>query len=171
MNKKSKHLDINRSENFNGLGLGINFDDYGILLYFAFTISNEKAKRLYEATLSEYYFRLENEIPLEGLSEIDFQSHASSSSLLQVVEFIKDDILPNLEGLSPTLDFTNTWEVGGSLDRFLISQGSFFLNFHVDDVDIDGFNPPYLIELFNRLLSIFEESIINDSYYFVRVSS
>ncbi|MTH14178.1 hypothetical protein [Flavobacterium sp. LC2016-01] len=55
----------------NAPGFYTNFDNYGAILYYAYSVNKDLALELYKAMVSEYYYKLETDIALEGLTEFD----------------------------------------------------------------------------------------------------
>ena len=167
----SRKIEINIDPNYEGEGLDINFDDYGVLLYYAFTVNQEKSLLLYKATKSEYHYRRAYEIPLEGLNESNEEVYIPLSELPELITFLKTEVIPSLEDLPKDLELVESWNIGNSLDVFLYQKGSFFEKFHVDEDVTEGFTPEYLIELFSKYLNVFESANSNNVKYFVRINA
>ena len=165
----AKQININLSSDFDDYGIHLNFDDYGVLLYYAYTIDNIKSLQLYNSTINEYTYRTNNNILLENLTELDYGSHSTNEELPLVIDFIENNLIPNLEGLPSDLDLVESWNIDGDLDVFFYNQGSFFQNFLIDNIDTEGFTPPYLIEILYRFGELFKRVISENSTYFIRI--
>ena len=110
----------------------IYFDHYGLLLYNAFIINQSESLRLYKAMVSEYYYRLSNN--LSAVSEIDEnKAYLPLTELPLVIDFLDNQVLPYLNTMTQEIDLTELWNVGSNLDRFLTNQGGFFENFVVQN--------------------------------------
>ncbi|UPZ13681.1 hypothetical protein [Flavobacterium humidisoli] len=156
-------------DNSNSPGFYTNFDDYGAILYYAYTVNKDLAFELYKAMVSEYYFKLETDMPLEGLTEEDSNVYLPLNDLPQVITFINNQVLPSLQLLDLELDLTTTWNIGSSLDAFLMNQGSFFEYFSIDDIEQDGYTVEYFIRVFNKLNTFFQEVVDQNVIYMVSI--
>lgn len=151
-------------------GFYTDFDAYGAILYYAYSVNKDLALELYKAMVSEYYYKLETEMSLEGLTEEDSNVYLPLSNLPNVVVFIDNEVLPSLQLLPLNLDLTTTWNIGNSLDAFLMNQGSFFEYFSIDDIEQDGYTVKYFIGCFSQLKKFFQEVINQNVIYKVTIA-
>ncbi|MCC9066380.1 hypothetical protein [Flavobacterium piscisymbiosum] len=154
----------------NNLKILLNFDDYGAILYYAYTLNQNLALQLYKAMVSEYYYKLGANIPLEEVTETDINAYLSTNNLPEVNTFINNQILPSLQTLPINLDLTTTWNIGISFEAFLMQQGSFFNYFNIDDIEQDGFTVKYFIDVFIQLREFFEEVTTKNTTYTISIN-
>jgi hypothetical protein len=162
-------LDINKDD-ANASGFHTSFDNYGAILYCAYTVNQSMAFQLYKAMVSEYHYKLGYNIPLGNLTDTDEEVYLPLSELSGVISFINNQVLPALQVLPLDLDLTVTWNVGNSLEAFLMNQGSFFDNFNIDDIDQDGYTVSYFIAVFNQLRDFFQDALNQNAIYKVRIA-
>ena len=148
----------------------MNFDFYGVVLYYAYTIDQSKALQLYKGTISEYYYKLTYDLPLGGLTDADTKVYLPINEFPQVINFINNQILVNLNLLSPSQDLTKLWNVGDSLESFLGSKGGFFLNFGIDDIEIDGYSAYNLTLMFTSLRDFLQFAYSQNTRYDVTIA-
>lgn len=156
-------------DNSDAPGFYTNFDNYGVILYYAYSVNKVLAFELYKAMVSEYYYKLETGMPLEGLTDEDSNVYLPLKDLPQVITFINDQVLPSLQPLPLELDLITTWNIGNSLDAFLMNQGSFFEYFSIDDIDHDGYTVKYFIGTFKQLNAFFQEVVDQNVIYKVSI--
>jgi hypothetical protein len=148
-------------------GYYTNFDNYGAILYYAYTVNKNLALELYKSMVSEYKYKEYTEMSLEGLKDTDANVYIALNDLPQVIAFINNEILPSLQLLPLTLDLTTTWNVGNSFEGFLMRQGSFFDYFNIDDIDQDGFTVKYFLANFSQLRDFFQDVVSQNVTYTV----
>ena len=85
------YFEINNQENV------IDFGTYALMMYYAKQINASKAKQMFNATLSEWKYRIENSLPTENLDGLeDFEAHFVPLELQGVISFIANDVIPAL---------------------------------------------------------------------------
>lgn len=156
-------------DNSDAPGFYTNFDNYGVILYYAYTVNKDLAFELYKAMVSEYYYKLETGMPLEGLTEENSNVYLPLNDLPKIIQFINNQVLPSLQPLDLDLNLTTTWNIGNSLDAFLMNQGSFFEYFSIDDMEQDGYTVKYFIGSFRQLNAFFQEVVDQNVIYKVSI--
>ncbi|MFP9113938.1 hypothetical protein ACLI1A_08340 [Flavobacterium sp. RHBU_3] len=156
----ARRLELSRKFDYRNFVM-FNFDFYGVLLYYAYTINQDSAFLLFKATQSEYNYKLGYELPIDD-STSDKEVFISIDLFSEVVDFINDLIIPSLENLPYDQDITQIWGVGSSLDTFLQCKGAFFLKFIVDDIQINDYSIGTLIDKYNQI-SIFIAEAYDDN--------
>ncbi|MEL1244102.1 hypothetical protein AAEO56_07520 [Flavobacterium sp. DGU11] len=157
-------------ENGDAPGFLTNFDDYGVILYYAFTVNREKAMLLYKAMVNEYQYALGYGLPLNDLTDSNINVCLPIDQIPNVISFITDDILPSLNILPLELNMIDEWNIGQDLEAFLMNQGSFFDNFNIDGIDVDNYAVYYFIGVFNQLLDFFKEVLVWGIKYKVEIA-
>ena len=72
-----------------------------ILIHYAYQLNSDMAKDLYFALETDYIYRIENKIPVEGLEYQNcHETHWDINKLLQVVNFIDNQLISSLESES-----------------------------------------------------------------------
>jgi hypothetical protein len=145
----------------------LNIDDYGAVLYYAYTVNQNLALQLYKAMVSEYYYKLETNMPLEELTETNTTVYIAIHDLPQVTTFLDSQVIPSLQLLPLNLDLTTTWDIGDSFEGFLMRQGSFFDYFNIDDIDQDGYTVEYFIAVFSQFRDFFQDVVSQNVTYTV----
>lgn len=148
----------------------MNYDDYGAILYYAYTVNQNLAFQLYKAMVSEYSYKSEYDIPLGSLTDADEDVYLPLSELSEVISFINNQVIPALNAFPVDLDLSITWNIGNSLEAFLMNQGSFFEKFAIDDIEQDGYTVSYFIAVFNQLKDFFQDVINQNVIYKVRIA-
>ena len=70
-----------------------NFDEYGLMLFYAKKLNETRALNLYKSTTSEYIYKLLREIPVGSLSSGDETVAIMVSEMSEVVNFIDTEII------------------------------------------------------------------------------
>ncbi|MDY0990346.1 hypothetical protein BSF41_40600 [Flavobacterium sp. ACN2] len=161
-------LEVNYDDS-NAPGFYTNFDDYGAILYYAFTVNKNLALELYKSMVSEYSYKEKTGMPVGELTNVDSNVYISLNDLPQVITFINNQILPSLQLLPLNLDLTKTWNIGNSLESFLMKQGSFFDYFNIDNIEQDDYTTEYFISVFSKLRDFFQEVVNKNVIYKVAI--
>jgi hypothetical protein len=72
------------------------FGTYALIMFYAKQLDIAKGKKLMEATQSEYYYHVENNLPTDHLSDADKTVHFNVADLNEVIEFIELSLIPAL---------------------------------------------------------------------------
>lgn len=156
-------------DNPNAPGFYTNFDNYGAILYYAYTVNQNLALELYKAMVSEYYYKLETDTPLGGLTDANTDAYISINNLPQIISFINNQILPSLHLLPLNLDLAIEWNIGNSFEAFLSKQGSFFNYFNIDDEEQEGYTVKYFIDVYTQLKDFFNDVLNQNVMYKVTI--
>jgi hypothetical protein len=156
-------------DNSSAPGFYTNFDDYGAILYYAYTVNKSLSLELYKSMVSEYSYKEKTGIPINQLTVSYSNVYISLNDLPEVITFINNQILPSLQLLPLNLDLSKTWNIGNSFEAFLMRQGSFFDYFNIDDIEQDGYTVEYFIAVFNKLRNFFQEVVNQNVIYKVAI--
>lgn len=74
----------------------ISFGSFAICMYYATQLNASKAKKFFDATISEWKYRAEYELPVGSLSSDDTEAHFIVSEVQEVVTFLENDVIPAL---------------------------------------------------------------------------
>ena len=121
------------------------FGTYALAMYYAKQVNAIKAKYLLEATFSEWKYRVENDLPEDGLEGLeDFESHFVPSEIKDVISFIENEVIPALNN-----ETQNLIDKYGGRDNFqtlyytnpdyLICLGFDDDEYYVDNYGVRGF--------------------------------
>ncbi|AWH86753.1 hypothetical protein HYN59_17280 [Flavobacterium album] len=157
-------------ENGDAPAFSTNFDNYGVILYYAFTVNKEKAILLYKAMVNKYHYALGYDLPLNGLSDNNTEVCIPIEQIPDVMSFITNDILPSLYVLPLDLNMIDEWNTGEDLETFLMNQGSFFDTFNIDGIVVDNYTVDYFIRIFNKLFHFFEQVFFCGTSYKVEIA-
>lgn len=135
----------------------ISFGTFSLCMYYATQLNVTKAKKLLEATISEWSFRVEYELPKGGLTSDDEEAHFDPLEIQEAITFLEDDLIPALNNETQDLlvqyggksSFVNLYYDGPNFLKFNgISENEFF--------DSDG---ETLSHYMNRLKIILQYSL------------
>lgn len=154
----------------NQIGIHLNIDDYGLLLYCAHVVNATEALRLYKAMKSEYYYRLSNNLP--PVNEIDEdKAYLPLNELPLVIEFIDTQVLQYLNSLAPDLNLPDQWGIIDlKIDSFLTNQGGIFEDFVVDDIALDIITVDDYKYIFTALRNFFQQAVTLNVRYTVIIT-
>ncbi|WP_281233879.1 hypothetical protein [Flavobacterium gelatinilyticum] len=76
----------------------IHFDlgTFALCMYYAVTLNSTKAKKLFDATLTEWAYRFNYELSEGNLTSNDLEAHFVTSDILEAITFIENDLIPAL---------------------------------------------------------------------------
>jgi hypothetical protein len=120
--------------------------------------------------ISEFHYKLEYEISLGSLTDLDEEVYLPIIELSSVITFIDNQVIPTLQALPLDLDLAINWNIGSSLEAFLMNQGGFFEKFAIDDIEQDKFYVDDLLDKFNRLRVFFQDAINQNIRYTVSIA-
>jgi len=80
----------------NDKDLTIDFGTYALIMYYAKQLNQSKAMKLFDATSTEYRFRIRYKLPTAGLTDDDYDAHFISSEIMESFMFIDNELIPNL---------------------------------------------------------------------------
>jgi hypothetical protein len=131
------------------------FGTYTLMLYYAKQLNYEKAKLLYDATLSERYYRASYNIPLDGLADED-SSHFNTNEISQVIDFIENELIPELKNEEQDL-IDKYGGRDGFHDKFNKDKG--FLGMIIYDDEYYQSEPLNIAAVLNAIKSILSHAI------------
>lgn len=129
---RAKYFEYNDEE--------IHFDlgTFALCMYYAVQLDVTKAKKLFDATLSEWAYRLDYDLPIGSLTPVDEEAHFVLSEIQEAIIFLENDLIPALN--SETLDLliqyggiTNFINLYESTTDFLRFYGIFENEFSESD--------------------------------------
>lgn len=136
----------------------INWGSYALILYYATQLDQLKAKVLYDITITEYWYRIIYNQPLEGWEKDNFAAHFNATKLSESIDFIQNTLIPALS--LENQDLINKY--GGEQSFY-----NLFNNSNIDFFEFIGITShesyddlSEIIFLLNLLSNTFQESII-----------
>ncbi|GAA3734905.1 hypothetical protein GCM10022422_17270 [Flavobacterium ginsengisoli] len=81
---------------YNGIVEHFDFGTFSLCMYYATLINSLKAKKLFEATISEWKYRVEYDLPEDNFTSDDDIAHFQISEITEAIEFIEDILIPSL---------------------------------------------------------------------------
>jgi hypothetical protein len=148
--------------------LTFDFGTYALLMYYAKQINPIKGKKLINATISEWSYRIENEIPLGNITSDNHEAHFVISEINEVISFIDFELVNSLNSESKNLitkyggssNFVNLYETNLDYLKVLaFSDCEFF----------DG-DPSQLILFLNELKQFFQYALSQNQAFRVYVN-
>src|ERR1700743_558186 len=94
-NTRGIHFSVQHNHH-NELDLTLDFGTDGLMLYYAKQLNYNKAKLFYESTLTEHQYRVKHNLYTSALTDSDFDCHFDINAIQQVIAFIEDNIIPQL---------------------------------------------------------------------------
>jgi hypothetical protein len=128
------------------------FGTYVLMLYYAKQVNYEKAKLLYYATLPEYRYREIYKLPTGLLTDEDFECHFDISEFKQVVAFIENDLIPELNNEEHDL-IEKYGGRDGFYNRFNKDSGFIQANIYDEYYESDPLLIAGMLEILKELLS------------------
>jgi hypothetical protein len=135
----------------------ISFGSFAICMYYAVQLNAAKAKKLFDATISEWKYRAEYELSTGSLTPDHTEAHFTVSEVQEVVSFLENDVVPALNAETQDIlaqyggksNFINLYYNNAEFLKFNgISENDFF--------DSDG---ETLAHYMNRLKLILQYSL------------
>ncbi|MEN0055011.1 MAG: hypothetical protein AAGC65_15160 [Mucilaginibacter sp.] len=76
--------------------LTFSFGTFSLIMYYAKQVDYANGKKMFDATQSEYYYRVNYDLPEGDLTDLDRQAHFVVADVQQVVSFIQNKLIPSL---------------------------------------------------------------------------
>jgi hypothetical protein len=120
---------------YNNEEIHFDFGTYSLFMYYASQLNTVKAKKLMDATISEWKYRVEYELPEGGLTSDDEEAHFVPLEIQEVITFLENELIPALNNETQDLlvqyggksSFINLYYNGAEYLKFLgISEDEFF---------------------------------------------
>lgn len=105
----------------------MDFGTFSLCMYYAAQLNVVKAKKLFDATMSEWKFRVEYELPKGGLTSDDEEAHFVPLEIQEVITFLENDLIPALNN-----------EIQDLLDQY--GGKSNFINLYYNNAEFLKFN-------------------------------
>jgi hypothetical protein len=118
---RAKYFEYNNTQEH------ISFGTFSLCMYYAAQLNTVKAKKLMEATISEWKYRAEYELSEGGLTSDDEEAHFVPSEIQEVIIFLENDLIPALNNETQDL----LVQYGGK---------SSFINLYYNSVEYLKFN-------------------------------
>ena len=74
----------------------IGFGTYALIMYYAKTINETEAKKFFDATLTEYEYRVNYDMSTDGLTPHNDKAHFNEDEIHDVITFIENKLVPAL---------------------------------------------------------------------------
>ena len=112
---------------YNNENYHMDFGTFSLCMYYATQLNINKAKKLFDATMSEWGYRVDYDLPQNGLTSNDEMSHFVPSEIQEAITFLQNEVIPALN--NQTLDLLVQY--GGK---------SNFINLYYNNADFLKFN-------------------------------
>lgn len=150
----------------------LNFDEYGLMLYYSKKINEAKATILYKSTATEYFYKLLRGIPVGNLTSEDEKVACSFQEMSQTINFIDTEVIPSLlmenkgimlkYGGAKNFDILFRNEIGFTEDIFLDND--------YQEDDSDAYSKDSIIGCFEYLRDFIQYALNNNSIYNVSIN-
>jgi hypothetical protein len=125
------------------------FGAFSLCMYYATKLNSSKAKKLFEATISEWKFRVEHELPLENLESKNREAHFIASEIQDSIIFIENDLIPALN--NETQDLLKQYGGKSNFIKLYYSSDDFLKFNGIDENEYFDGNAQNLVHYMNRL--------------------
>ena len=143
----------------------INFGTYVLMFYYAKQISYEKAKLLYDTTLSEYQYRIDYDLPLGNLTYDDDGCHFDVGEFHRAIDFIENELIPELGNEKQDL----LGKYGGKESFYdMFDKDSGFIEAEIYDEYYDS-NPLNIAAVLDGLKNLLSNAILINKTYRVLI--
>ncbi|WEK18007.1 MAG: hypothetical protein P0Y49_14515 [Candidatus Pedobacter colombiensis] len=143
--------------------LTIDFGTYALLMYYSMLTNYPKAQKLFDATLTEWQFRIEYDLPRDSFTSSDIDAHFVPSEIQESIEFIDNEVIPALN--NETQDLIVKY---GGRDRFsdtINGSADFIGALGIEDDEFYYDAPESLIGIITSLKEFFQyASLVNRQY-------
>lgn len=144
------------------------FGTFSLCMYYAAKLNPTKAKKLFEATISEWKYRAEYELPLENLASNNRETHFIPSEIQDTIVFLENDLIPTLN--NETQDLLKQYGGKANFVNLYYNNVEFLkLNGISEDECFDG-SPENLAHYMNRLKIALQYSLTENQPCLVYVS-
>jgi len=144
------------------------FGTYALMMYYAKQVDSANGKLLFDATSSEYWYRIDYELDTNGISNDDDTAHFEILELQQVVTFIDSSITKALSNEPQDL-LVKYGGVKKFYDLFY-SEVGFLGNISIDMDEFYDDNPINICYKFSRLNDLIKYAISINQAYTVSIS-
>jgi hypothetical protein len=153
---------------FNGKTKTWDFGTYALLLYYAKQLDGRKGKQFFDATQSEYHYRIRNNISLVGITENDDVVHFNVTDLNELIIFFDSILIPALA--NETMDLIEKFGGRKKFCDLFESETGYLESIGLDD-DNEYFesDPENLILYMQSFILLLQEAIASDRPYEVWV--
>ncbi len=149
---------MNGSEEF-----AIDFGSYALTMYYAKQLNPVLGKFFFDATISEYHYRVNYELPRGNYSDEDNHAHFVLNDLQEVILFLENQLLPSLNNENINL-IVQYGGINNFIELFYTSPE--YLNYIGIDEDeyFEGDGPQLAFQL-EDLKNLFQNSLLNGQPY------
>lgn len=125
----------------------LDFGTYSLLLYYAMKLNYGKAKKMFDSTLTEWQYRVYNDLPRGSFDHNNTEAHIVIDDIQEVVQFIDEELIPALSNETQDLlvKYGGKSKLADTINRstdFIGELGLADDEFYYDDqialVDISG---------------------------------
>lgn len=152
---------------FDNDNLDVHFDfgTYVLMLYYAKQLNKEKAKLIYDATLSEDVYRITYNLPLDG-RPYDLHSHFDVAEIQQVKAFIENELIIALNNENQDL-IAKYGGRDGFYDKFYKDKG--FIKMAIYENEWYYSDPLQIASLLDAFKSLLSHAILINQAYRVSI--
>jgi hypothetical protein len=147
--------------------LVIDFGTFALILYYARQIDRVAAKKMFDAISSEYRYRMNYDLPLDGLTIDDEEAHFNRNDIKDVVAFIEKELIPPLSiEQQPLLEKYNGKE---NFHKLFYTDMDFLAGIGIEKNEFYYDSPNSLIHYLNKIKHMLQCALTIDEPYVVYV--
>ena len=144
--------------------LTFDFGTYALIMYFAKDIDPTNAKKMFYATLDEFYYQLAINQSVENLSDNELAVHFNPQELHEVITFIDNAIIPALE---KETDLISKYGGMKSFNNLFYQNQDYLIAINIYDGEYYSTDVGQIINLVNGMKSFFQRALDSNEPYFV----
>jgi hypothetical protein len=146
-----------------------NFGTYALLMYYAKQIDVVNSKLFFDATLTEFEYRIYYNLSIGDISDDDSTAHFDTIDLQNAIAFIENQLIPTLNGESQDLLVKY-----GGIDNFynlFYADTGFLENIEIgtEAEEFYDTDPIQIVMMLNSLVVLFQSALSENTAYEVNV--
>lgn len=140
------------------------FGTYVLMMYYASKLEYQKSIKLFNTTVSEWQYRINNELD-EGVYNSDNDTvHFVSGDIQESIQFINNQILPVLQNESNN-DILNKYGGEPNFLNIYDENNNFLSSLFLSDNEMFGDNKFNMLGLFEKLRDLLQEALNRNQPY------
>lgn len=142
----------------------VDFGTYAIMMYYAKQLNITKTEFLFNATLTEYGFRVEHDLSTEDLDGVDdLEAHFIPQEIRDSIIFIDNELIPALN--NETLNLIEKYGGRDNFYKLFYTNPGYLIALGLNDDEIYFDIPSSIVAFLNRLKEVFELALNSNTPY------
>jgi hypothetical protein len=90
MHRRAVYFSLNEKEFL------YDFGTYALILYYSMQINRSTTEKLFDATQSEFYYRIHHQLPEDNYTDENESAHFVVTDIVDIVQYIENELIPTL---------------------------------------------------------------------------